>query len=155
MCKCIIKLSAEALLYLSERLHLYGSWFSGATIQWINSTIPGRMWCDWTFNITAKILWWVLWKWLASSYRVPKYYLDFDHVQGPGKLEHIKCSVIFTALVPVDIQSCPFIVFTSHGIHQHPPPPPHKPPELILRGVERIIKQMRNPSLTLGMWNSL
>ncbi|EYE90406.1 uncharacterized protein EURHEDRAFT_417473 [Aspergillus ruber CBS 135680] len=79
-------------------------------------------------------------------------YCDFDHVQGPGKLEHIQCGVIFTALVPVDIQSCPFIVFTSHGIHQHPPPPPHKPPELILRGVERIIKQMRNPSLTLAQF---
>lgn len=77
--------------------------------------------------------------------------IDFDHVQGPGKLEHIKCSVIFTALVPVDIQECPFIIFTSHGIHQHPPPPPHKPPELILRGIENIIRQMRNPSLTLGM----
>ncbi|EAW25652.1 uncharacterized protein NFIA_044710 [Aspergillus fischeri NRRL 181] len=52
----------------------------------------------------------------------------------------------------VDVQNCPFIVFTSHGIHQHPPPPPHKPPELILRGVERIIKQMRNPSLTLAQF---
>ncbi|KAG2001619.1 hypothetical protein GB937_010062 [Aspergillus fischeri] len=45
-----------------------------------------------------------------------------------------------------------YCVFTSHGIHQHPPPPPHKPPELILRGVERIIKQMRNPSLTLAQF---
>jgi hypothetical protein len=74
----------------------------------------------------------------------------FDHVQGPGKLEHIKCSVIFTAMVPVDIQATPYILFTSHGIHQHPPPLPHKSPEQILKGIESIIRDMRNPSLTLG-----
>lgn len=77
-------------------------------------------------------------------------FCDFDHVQGPGKLEHIKCSVIFTALVPVNIQETPYILFTSHGIHQHPPPPPHKPPEQILKGIESIIRNMRNPSLTLA-----
>ncbi|EYE90581.1 uncharacterized protein EURHEDRAFT_466851, partial [Aspergillus ruber CBS 135680] len=48
----------------------------------------------------------------------------------------------------VDPQDCPYVVFTSQGIHKHPPPPPHKPPELILRGVQNIIRQMRNPSLT-------
>jgi hypothetical protein len=79
-----------------------------------------------------------------------KLLLDFDHVQGPGKLEHLKCGVIFTALVPVNIQETPYFVFTSHGIHQHPPPPPHKPPEQILKGIESIIRNMRNPSLTLG-----
>ncbi|EAA66773.1 hypothetical protein AN9487.2 [Aspergillus nidulans FGSC A4] len=49
----------------------------------------------------------------------------------------------------VNIQETPYILFTSHGIHQHPPPPPHKPPEQILKGIESIIRNMRNPSLTL------
>jgi hypothetical protein len=57
---------------------------------------------------------------------------------------------MFIALVPVNIQSNPYILFTSHGIHQHPSPPPHKPPEQILKGIELIIKKMRNPSPTLG-----
>ncbi|EAW17145.1 uncharacterized protein NFIA_005070 [Aspergillus fischeri NRRL 181] len=52
----------------------------------------------------------------------------------------------------VNIQAAPYILFTSHGIHQHPPPPPHKPPELILRGIQDIIRRMRNPSLTLAQF---
>ncbi|KAG2000771.1 hypothetical protein GB937_010853, partial [Aspergillus fischeri] len=67
-------------------------------------------------------------------------------------LERIVCGVIFTALVLVNIQAAPYILFTSHGIHQHPPPPPHKPPELILRGIQDIIRRMRNPSLTLAQF---
>jgi hypothetical protein len=89
---------------------------------------------------------------LTTVFQVLTEHLGFDHIQGPGKLEHLKCSVTFTALVPHDVKDCPFITFTSHGIHQHPPPPPHKPPELILKGIGEIIKQMRNPSLTLGKY---
>jgi hypothetical protein len=55
-----------------------------------------------------------------------------------------------TALVPIHIQTNPYVLFTSHGIHQHPPPPPHKPPEFIMKGIQNIIKERRNPSLTLG-----
>ncbi|CBF80826.1 predicted protein [Aspergillus nidulans FGSC A4] len=50
----------------------------------------------------------------------------------------------------VNIQETPYILFTSHGIHQHPPPLPHKPPEQILKGIESRIRNMRNPSLTLA-----
>lgn len=57
---------------------------------------------------------------------------------------------MFTALVPVDINECPYILFTSRGIHQHPPPPPSKAPERILQGVKRIIQQIQDPSLTTG-----
>jgi hypothetical protein len=59
---------------------------------------------------------------------------------------------MFTALVLLDIRTCPFVTFTSHGIHQHPPPPPHKPPELVLKRIAEIIRQIRNPSLTLAQF---
>jgi hypothetical protein len=54
------------------------------------------------------------------------------------------------ALVPVNIQETPYFIFTLHGIYQHPPPPLHKPLEQILKGIESIIRNMQNPSLTLG-----
>ncbi|BCR91198.1 uncharacterized protein ACHE_70041S [Aspergillus chevalieri] len=79
-------------------------------------------------------------------------YCDRDHLQGPGRLQHTSCGVIFTALVPVDINECPYILFTSHGIHQHPPPPPSKAPERILQGVKRIIQQIQDPSLTTAQF---
>ncbi|OJJ78603.1 uncharacterized protein ASPGLDRAFT_1510767, partial [Aspergillus glaucus CBS 516.65] len=52
----------------------------------------------------------------------------------------------------VDINECPYILFTSHGIHQHPPPPPSKAPERILQGVKRIIQQIQDPSLTTAQF---
>lgn len=77
--------------------------------------------------------------------------LDRDHPQGPGKLEKALCDVQFNAFIPVDTNLCPYLVFISHGVHQHPPPPPTKAPEQILQGVKRIIAEMRDPSLTTGM----
>ena len=53
-------------------------------------------------------------------------------------------------MVPVDITRCPYLVFTSHGIHKHPPPPPSKAPERILQGIKKIIQQIRDPTLTTG-----
>ncbi|GMF77724.1 unnamed protein product [Aspergillus oryzae] len=41
--------------------------------------------------------------------------------------EHTTCEVVFNGLVPVDISQCPYILFTSHGVHKHPPPPSTKP----------------------------
>lgn len=75
-----------------------------------------------------------------------------DHPQGSGRLQHTPCDVTFNALVPVDIGQCPYILFTSHGVHKHPPPPPTKAPERILQGVKRIIQQIRDPSLTTGKY---
>ena len=65
-----------------------------------------------------------------------------DHPQGSGRLQHTPCDVIFNALVPVDIGQCPYILFTSHGVHKHPPPPPTKcngpkPCYLIYRYVQK------------------
>jgi hypothetical protein len=55
-------------------------------------------------------------------------------------------------MVPVDIKQCPYIIFTSHGVHKHPPPPPTKAPEHILRGIKDLILQMQDPSLTTGKY---
>lgn len=60
--------------------------------------------------------------------------------------------MIFTALVPVGIDRSPYILFTSHGIHQHPPPPPHKPPEKIFLQVKQMIQRMQDPSMTTGKY---
>ena len=59
---------------------------------------------------------------------------------------------MFNALVPVDISKCPYILFTSRGVHKHPPPPPTKPPERILQGIKQIIQQMQDPTLTTGKY---
>ncbi|BCR90626.1 uncharacterized protein ACHE_60512A [Aspergillus chevalieri] len=79
-------------------------------------------------------------------------YCDRDHPQGSGRLKHTPCDVIFNALVPTNIEQCPYIIFTSHGVHKHPPPPPSKAPERILGGVKRIIEQIRDPNLTTAQF---
>lgn len=78
--------------------------------------------------------------------------LGRDHPQGSGLLKHTPCSVVFTGLVPVDIDRCPYILFTSHGVHQHAPPSPYKLPEKIFQGVKQIIRNIRDPSLTTGKY---
>lgn len=65
-------------------------------------------------------------------------------------MEHLQCNVLFTAFIPRNIQATPYILFTSHGHHNHPPPPPHKPPELILKGIQKIIQNKSDPTMTLG-----
>ena len=78
--------------------------------------------------------------------------LGRDHPQGSGKLKHTFCSVVFTALVPVDIDQIPYILFTSHGVHQHPPPAPHKPPMEIVQQVKQLIQRIQDPSMTTGKY---
>lgn len=89
---------------------------------------------------------------ITTLQSVVKQLLDRDHPQGSGQLKHTPCDVIFNALVPIDIEQCPYMIFTSHGIHKHPPPPPSKAPERILGGVKRIIEQIRDPNLTTGKY---
>lgn len=51
-------------------------------------------------------------------------------------------------MIPIDPIKCPYALFTSHGIHTHPPPPPSKAPKAILLEIAELIKRMRNPDLT-------
>lgn len=62
------------------------------------------------------------------------------------------CDVAFNALIPVDLNQCPYILFVSHGVHKHPPPPPTKAPERILQAITQIIRRLRDPSLTTSKW---
>jgi hypothetical protein len=58
---------------------------------------------------------------------------------------------MFNALIPIDLDQCPYILFISHGVHKHPPPPPTKAPERIIQNITRIIQEIQDPSLTTGM----
>lgn len=72
-----------------------------------------------------------------------------DHPQGQGKLEHRDCSVEFYILTPVDLDEHPYLLFTSVGKHEHPPPPPSKTPVEIMDQVIKLIQDMNEPSMTL------
>ncbi|OCK85458.1 hypothetical protein K432DRAFT_33984 [Lepidopterella palustris CBS 459.81] len=73
-----------------------------------------------------------------------------DHVQGQGKLEYYRCSVTFNLFRPTDPIATPYIIFTSHGVHSHPPPPPTKTPEQLLTSLLGVIRSISDPSLTLN-----
>lgn len=53
----------------------------------------------------------------------------------------------------MDINQRPYILFISHGIHKHPPPPPTKSPERILHGIENILQEIRDPTITTGKYS--
>lgn len=42
------------------------------------------------------------------------------------------------------------MLFTSHGKHTHPPPPPTKPPQEILQEIQDLVRAMRDPDLSLS-----
>ena len=58
--------------------------------------------------------------------------------------------MVFYIFILSDIQQTPYIQFTSHGTHSHPPPPPNKPPTEIVQDILEVIHRMRDPDLTLG-----
>jgi hypothetical protein len=62
----------------------------------------------------------------------------------------IQCDVEFHIMIPEDIDTTPYILFTSHGMHVHPLPPPNKPPQAIISDVLRVIQRMRDPNLALS-----
>ncbi|OJJ04472.1 hypothetical protein ASPVEDRAFT_43949 [Aspergillus versicolor CBS 583.65] len=77
-----------------------------------------------------------------------KKHCDRDHPQGRGQLEHLPCEVTFHALVPADLEQCPYIVFSSHGVHKHPPPMHTKTPKRIPEGSYDVGDQKRGRGLT-------
>ncbi|OJJ57920.1 hypothetical protein ASPSYDRAFT_1018177 [Aspergillus sydowii CBS 593.65] len=77
-----------------------------------------------------------------------KKYCGRDHPQGRGKLIHTPCEVIFNALVPVDLEGCPYVAFSSHGVHRHPPPLPSQTPKRIPKGISDVEVQKRDRGLT-------
>nr|POE50467.1 hypothetical protein CFP56_73885 [Quercus suber] len=80
------------------------------------------------------------------------YVVDCGEDQDPnyidGSMLNIPCGVIFTKLVPLDRKTTPFITFTSHGIHTHPPPPPSKSPAAIRSEMQELIGRCDIGTLT-------
>jgi hypothetical protein len=77
-------------------------------------------------------------------------FIGIDHIQGQGKMMGIPCDVEFHIMIPEDSDANPYILFTSHGTHEHPIPPPNKPPQHIIEDVLQLIRRMQNPELTLS-----
>lgn len=76
--------------------------------------------------------------------------LGIDHPQNSGEIEHMPCEVVFHIMIPDDLESCPYVLFTSHGVHTHPPPPPNKPPKSIMEDIVELVRRIHNPDMTLG-----
>jgi hypothetical protein len=76
--------------------------------------------------------------------------IGIDHMQGQGKLVSIGCDVEFHILIPENTNTTPYVLFTSHGTHTHPVPPPNKPPQSMIADVLRIIRDLQDPELTLS-----
>ena len=66
-------------------------------------------------------------------------FLGIDHPQGPGKLIHQDCEVVFYVFVPDDLEETPYIHFTLHGVHGHALSPLNKPPLEILNEVIELV----------------
>lgn len=62
------------------------------------------------------------------------------------------CSVKFYWLVPKDLNTTPYVVFASQGVHQHPPPPPTTTPGWIKAKIQEIIQKENTLTLTCGMY---
>jgi hypothetical protein len=74
---------------------------------------------------------------------------DVSHPVGPGRLVHVGCTVQFHIIIPVDLQRLPYFLFTSIGVHTHPPSPPVTPPAQIANEILGLIKRMQDPGLTV------
>lgn len=72
-----------------------------------------------------------------------------DHPQGKGRLVQHKCQVEVNILIPVDFQATPYFLFCSHGVHEHPPPPPTRTPESIQAELVQLIRKINDPGLTV------
>jgi hypothetical protein len=76
---------------------------------------------------------------------------DVNHPQGKGKLVRMECGVQFDIIIPVHVTPGAQYIFTSHGIHTHPPPPPTRTPEALTQDIVSLIRRVKDPSMTVGM----
>lgn len=78
-------------------------------------------------------------------------FLDHDHPQGFGQMVGMPCKVKWNIYIPFNLEQIPYILITSHGIHEHPPPPPRKTPRAIVEGILDVLKRINDPNLTIGL----
>ncbi|KAH6952498.1 hypothetical protein BKA56DRAFT_625612 [Ilyonectria sp. MPI-CAGE-AT-0026] len=71
---------------------------------------------------------------------------DIAHIpSGCGKIVRVQCGVIWKVFIPHD-PTVPYLLITSHGIHNHPPPPPLKVPlDVLVKLHETITQRERTP----------
>jgi hypothetical protein len=75
--------------------------------------------------------------------------VDVDHPQGKGQLVQHKCKVVFNIIIPLDLEKTPYFLFCSHGVHEHPPPPPTRTSESIEAELVEVVRRIRDPNLTV------
>lgn len=61
------------------------------------------------------------------------------------------CNVQFRLFRPTNLQQCPYLIWTSHGVHRHPPPPPSSTPKELIKGLVQLIHRIQDPTLTTGI----
>ena len=59
-----------------------------------------------------------------------------------------KCPVYYNLMIPDDLKSNPHAILTSHGVHNHPAPSPHRQPRFILSELTDVIANMDVATLT-------
>ncbi|KAJ5817626.1 hypothetical protein N7447_007634 [Penicillium robsamsonii] len=76
------------------------------------------------------------------------------HPSGRGDLikSSPKCQVQFRAFIPKDPIKHPYAIWVSRGVHNHPPPPPSKPPFELIKGISNLLARMRSPDLSLSFF---
>lgn len=76
------------------------------------------------------------------------------HPSGRGDLikSSPKCEVQFRAFIPKDPIKHPYAIWVSRGVHNHPPPPPSKPPFELIKGLSNLLARMRSPDLSLSFF---
>ena len=53
-----------------------------------------------------------------------------------------KYPVYYNWMIPDDLKSNPHAILTSHGVHNHPAPSPHRQPRFILSELTDVIANM-------------
>ncbi|KAG6299990.1 hypothetical protein E4U09_007521 [Claviceps aff. purpurea] len=69
-----------------------------------------------------------------------------DHSTNVGGMEQKECSVELNYLVPEDIERCPWVLLSSHGVHNHAPPPPNFPPTKWGEFAASILSKLDDPN---------
>ncbi|KAL1970399.1 hypothetical protein VTN77DRAFT_5560 [Rasamsonia byssochlamydoides] len=91
--------------------------------------------CDMVYSTTTRL----------TSCRMP-------HLAGVGKLQEQSCNVVFQVMIPYDLQSRPYILFLSHGVHQHMPPMPARAPPLLTERTIQLVAKAKSSDNNLPVF---
>lgn len=76
--------------------------------------------------------------------------LGIDHFpHGAGAIiKSPPCPVRFDFVWPLNMVETPYVLVTSRGKHNHPPPIPDRPPSSVIGCIVRLIRRINDPSIT-------